>query len=274
MTTAPSSETSSADDVSPSPSRHPARYSDRVLTALAAILDDETTRLNDGRALRVVDPFAGTGLIHSLASSTITTLGVELEPEWAAQHAATIVGDALDLAAALESVGWIEPVDVVATSPCFGNRMADHHDAKDECKTCVGCGEVQPDVDSPPILCPDCGGTGLSRRNTYAHALGRKPSDGSAAILQWGPRYREFHREFIGSAAEVLKPGGLLAVNIKNHIRGGRVAQVVEWWLSAMLTAGLDLDRVVPIKSRGNRQGANGSARLDREFWLCVRLPE
>ena len=62
-------------------------------------------------------------------------------PEWATQSPLTVVGNALDVAA-------LCPVtDCIVTSPCYGNRMADHHDAKDS-----------------------------SRRITYKHKLGRDMS--------------------------------------------------------------------------------------------------
>ena len=70
----------------------------------------------------------------------------------------TVVGDARALPFADASF------HAIATSPCFGNRMADHHEARDP-----------------------------SVRHTYRHRLGRPLSEGSAGALQWGPAYREFH---------------------------------------------------------------------------------
>jgi hypothetical protein len=155
---------------------------------------------------------------------------------------------------------------------CFGNRMADSHDAKDACKVCAGEG-VLIDPVGVSSTCEQCDGSGLSPRNTYRAKLGRAPSEGSAAVLQWGRAYREFHREFVRQCIEVLPPGGLLAVNMKNHIREDRVMQVVEWWLAMMLAFEVDLHSVVRLDSAGNRFGSNGAARVDSEFWLCVRIP-
>src|SRR5437868_9381022 len=103
----------------------------------------------------VLDPFAGVGGIHTLAALGIAhTVGVELEPECALQHPRNIVGSALALPFPDDTF------DAIVTSPCYGNRMADHHDAKD-----------------------------ASRRNTYTHALGRPLAFANAGSLQWGDSY-------------------------------------------------------------------------------------
>jgi hypothetical protein len=133
--------------------RHPAKFSGPVLEQLRHLVDREVT---DVGRLRVLDPFAGVGGIHTLATPTVMTVGVELEPEWANQHPATLVGNALDLPFANNSF------DAVITSPCYGNRLADHHEARD-----------------------------MSIRHTYRHALGRPPSGSSSAVLQWGEAYRD-----------------------------------------------------------------------------------
>jgi hypothetical protein len=272
MTTDPSETTSV---LVPAGRPHPAKYSRRVLDALQVILDGELVgRPRSAERLLVVDPFAGTGLIHTLASESIRTIGVELEAEWAEQHDSTIVGSALELVHLFgERGGFPYDVDVIATSPCFGNRMADSHDAKDVCNVCIGSGVSVDDAGGAAVVCEKCDGDGLSPRNTYRAKLGRAPSEGSAAVLQWGRAYREFHREFVRQCIEVLPPGGLLAVNMKNHIRDGRVMQVVVWWLAMMLAFEVDLDSVVRLDSAGNRFGSNGAARVDSEFWLCVRIP-
>jgi tRNA G10 N-methylase Trm11 len=84
---------------------------------------------------RVLDPFAGTGRIHELENWTV---GVEIEPEWATMRDGTIVANALNLPFRDASF------DAVVTSPTYGNRLADHHDARDS-----------------------------SRRHSYKHDLGR-----------------------------------------------------------------------------------------------------
>jgi len=120
--------------------RHPARFSTNIIDRLTELAVEEVHRLNVS-SIRVLDPFAGVGGIHNIRTALpgqIKSVGVELEPEWACAHPDTIVGDATALPFPDESF------DAVMTSPCYGNRMADHHNAKDG-----------------------------SRRITYKHTLGR-----------------------------------------------------------------------------------------------------
>src|ERR1700729_4555078 len=85
---------------------HPARFSAPVVAVIAPIVEQEAKHL--GRPMRLLDPFAGVGGVHTLSSesalgqgdlwetmtSRIATVGIELEPEWACHHARTMVGDA------------------------------------------------------------------------------------------------------------------------------------------------------------------------------------
>jgi hypothetical protein len=59
--------------------------------------------------------------------------------------------------------------DAICTSPTCGNRMADHHEARD-----------------------------ISPRHTYRHVLGRPRTPGNSGALQWGDgiageEYRALH---------------------------------------------------------------------------------
>ena len=91
---------------------HPARFNDRILEAADQLLGP--------RLGWILDPFAGTGRVHELRRSGRFTIGVEIEPEWAAMHPRTIVGSALALPFGAETF------DAIVTSPTYGNRMADH----------------------------------------------------------------------------------------------------------------------------------------------------
>jgi len=211
---------------------HPCTFGAAHVEVLLAILVEHDA----GRV--VGDPFAGTGGIHGLNGHGYITRGVELEEEWAAAHPDTQVGDATDLP-------WCDGVlDVVATSPAWGNRMADHHEARDD-----------------------------SHRQTYRHLLGRTLSDGNSGGMQWGDDYRQLHRLAWAESRRVVRPGGLIVVNIGNHVRAGVEQLVSEWHLGTLLALDLQLLEARPMQSARYRRGANGQARPDHEWWLVLRKP-
>lgn len=192
---------------------HPAVFSDAVLAAFEALLDEHAD--GDGRVL--VDPFAGTGRIHELRPAW-ETIGVEIEFEWASLHPATVCADSRDLVDVLDALG-VDQVDAVATSPAYGNRLADSYDAYD----------------------PEA-------RRSYSIDLGRALTEGNGAGLQWGDRYRALHLQVWEQCAEVLRPGGLLLLNVKNHQRAGEIMPVTAWHRSTLIDLGFEVIdfRVIP----------------------------
>lgn len=207
---------------------HPARYSTGMVETFDRLLCE--AGLGGGR---VLDPFAGTGLIHGLAdiSAEWETVGIEIEPEWAGLHERTRVGSALDLP--FEDSEF----DAIVTSPTYGNRLADSHNASDP-----------------------------ESRRSYTHDLGRKLSEGSSGAMQWGHDYRCFHVEAWREAYRVLRTGGIFLLNIKDHIRGGVRQEVSAWHLQAAQDEGFKLRWVEWIPTRSMRAGANGETRIDGEY--------
>lgn len=260
---------------------HPATFSKTVLDRLREVLVDHVQLHGP---VRVLDPFAGTGGIHELAQAdTIETVGIELQPEWASAHPDTQVGDATALPFADGSFS------AVVTSPCYGNRMADHHIAKDPCKACAGVGEAEVRTEDAlgvrfdAVTCAECRGSGLSKRNTYAHALRRSGAEPvlvptNAVVMRWGPSYRALHEAAVDEWLRVVEPGGLLVVNMSNHletlkVRGEKMEvehRVVEWWVNLLLVKGCRLDEVRRIATRRNRQGANGQVRVVGEVVIVA----
>src|SRR5262245_56438382 len=178
---------------------HGAKFNAGVLGRIGGWLERESIEWG---TIDVLDPFGGVGLIHGLACRDVHTYAVELEPEWAELSALlgpTWCGDFFDFE---QPPGWPPPGEWIAvvTSPTYGNRMADHHNARD-----------------------------ASKRNTYKTWLGRDPSEGSSATMQWGPSYRDFHAGAWLRVYELLSPGGLFILNVKDHVRKAIVQPVAKW---------------------------------------------
>lgn len=218
--------------------KHPAKFSTAIIRALA----EELVALEQ---YRLLDPFAGVGGLADLRKygwdGRIEY--IEIEPEFAAAIPHLIgdhiyVGDAL----AILQTRWHVPC--VVTSPCYGNRLADHHEAKD--------GSV---------------------RHSYRHDLGRPLTPGSAAGLQWGEEYQDFHIKAWRAVFNCLTPGGYFLLNVSDHVRKGKVQPVSAWHLWVCQTLGFELvsERLIP--TRRLRHGSNSRARVKGEMLYIMRKP-
>lgn len=205
---------------------HPARFGP---AHIELILD----ALEEGTYKKVLDPFAGPGGIHELQEYEYRTFGIELEPEWAEKHEDTQVGDACDLP--FED----EYFDAIATSPTFGNRYADEHEAYD--------------ADS---------------RRSYTHDLGRKLSKGNSGRLQWGQPYRALHWEAWEEVLRVLRHKGLFILNIKDHIRNGKRQHVSGWHVTTLIQMGLNLKWHEEVVTSGMKAGSNGDLRCPEYIYV------
>lgn len=200
---------------------HPAPYTKPVLETITQILagyPPDTV---------VLDPYAGTGLIHTLPYHTI---GIELEPEWATQHPHTIHGDTITTMETFPP----DIIDVIATSPTFGNRLADTY------------------LDH-------------TKRHTYRSHLDHPLDANNTGIMQWGPTYRAHHLQAWTQTRRLLKPNGLFILNLKDHIRNGKRQEVTLWHLTVLNQLGFHIIDRIRIPSRGIRFGANSHLRVNFE---------
>ena len=179
----------------------------------------------------VLDPFAGTGRIHELRDRGHVTFGVELEPEWARLSEFTLIGNALDLPFADDTF------DAICTSPTYGNRLADHHNAQDG-----------------------------STRRSYTHDLGRPLTEQNSGQMHWGDDYRDFHRAAYTEATRVLRPGGRFVLNMKDHVRKGVRQYVTRWHIETLMALGLVIADERSVATRHLAIGSTGHARAGSEM--------
>jgi SAM-dependent methyltransferase len=247
--------------------KHPAKYADVLLPVMAEWLQG---------CERVLDPFGGVGKLVQIAPNAYLN---ELEPEWAQQ---CYMGSRRTTIADARKLPYPDAVfDAVCTSPTWGNRMADHHDAKEKCSRCKGIGMVYEvyvqgmENYNPYKPCYKCGCTGYRsyKRNTYRHLIGRPLHQSNSGKMQWGDDYRRLHLLAWAEVWRVLKPGGWFILNISNHIRKGNEIEVTEWHEHQLAIRGFEKMDHKHIKAPRQRQGANRQLRVDYESLILFQKP-
>lgn len=216
--------------------RHPAKFNDKFLPIFVDIL-------NRYECKNVLDPMAGVGKIAELTNYGYygCIYANEIEAEWAQEimnHENTIVtiGDAAAL-----------PYDsgtfcAICTSPTYGNRMADCHNAKDG-----------------------------SRRMTYTHTLGRKLNEANTGKMQWGKAYQEKSIAIMKECNRVLTENGIIIWNVSNHIRGGEEIDVSAWYLEEFERLGYQIVEHHKIATERMKFGANADLRVAHENIYVLR---
>lgn len=227
--------------------KHSATWTPALLDRIAAILGCECDAL--GRRVTVLDNHAGTG--HKVAEHLgiqlcSDWLGIELEPEWANVSEWVMQGDSDRL-----YPGWSQAFGALVTSPDYGNRLSDHHNAKDG-----------------------------SRRMSYTQDLrtttgdpDRKLRPGNTGVMGWGPAYRASHTRRLIEGVRCVRPGGLVIINMSDHIRKGEIVPVVDWWRAMMVRIGLSFVHDWVIDTPRLKYGENRQ-RVDGEHLLVFRRPD
>jgi len=208
---------------------HPAKYTSSFLPVFASMLKGDESLL---------DPFAGTGKIHSLLDfhPNLKIQAIEIEPEWARIDARTILGNALCLPFKDSSF------DAICVSPTYGNRMADR------------------DKRSWKYV------------KTYSTALGRMLNKNNSGSMQWGDSYREFHIKAWTECKRVLRNNGTFILNIKNHIRNGQEQLVTEWHVSTLTSINFSVMEHIKVQVPSMRKGTNSEKRIPYESIIRLIL--
>jgi tRNA G10 N-methylase Trm11 len=220
---------------------HPATFSDGIL--------EFVTKKHLIPLGLILDPFAGVGRIHELRHELRSTVGVEIEKPWADTRRGTIVGNARSLPFSNDRF------DGVFTSPCYGNRMADHHVAKDG-----------------------------STRRSYTHDLQKTVNDptrqlhpdNAGKLYAWQPEYWELHEAAWREVYRVLKPSTPdktypFVLNVSDCIRRKKVFPVVAKHRELCQGLGFMVLQHHEIPTPRLRHGQNHEARVPTEAVIVFK---
>lgn len=218
--------------------RHPAQYSDTVLESFEHLVEKYAL------AGTWLDPFAGLGIkIDRLPLHMIKS---ELQFAWARQAAYGMIR------ADSQSLPFPDDVfDGIVTSPVYGNRLSDKHNARDG-----------------------------SKRITYRHFLdevGEVLDLRNAGGLQFGGSsrqselYLDLHAAVYAECWRVTRTDGYFMLNVSDHIRQDRRIGAVSAHRGLMANAGWHLIGADLVKTPRMRMGRNHTKRVQAEVVLLFK---
>jgi hypothetical protein len=204
-----------------------------------SILDVITDKLIGFGGKYILDPFGGSGKIALIKKSIPCYIHCnDIENGWKEDY--PVDKWYHQDAQTLDTKGLL--YDAIVTSPTYGNRMADHHNAKD-----------------------------ASKRITYTHRYGAKLTEGNTGVLHFGNEYKNKHVAIFRHLLTLLKDGSIVMVNVSDFIRKGEVVGVVSWWKDMLEGLGLAFIEEVQIKTPRMRFGANNEKRVEGESLLVFK---
>jgi len=213
--------------------KHPATYTNRLIPIFAELLKNCAV---------VLDPFAGVGKLALIKQHGFNGVIIcnEIEKEWTNSECDVDefnIGDAANM-------NWCESesISAICTSPTYGNRMADHFNARDG-----------------------------SKRITYRHYLGRELHKENTGRMQWGDKYCQKHKEVWTECYRVLQPGGLFILNVSDHIRQGQRVFVTDWHKNCLIELGFLFIHEMKVETPRMRFGENYNTRIDYESILIFK---
>lgn len=213
---------------------HPAVYSDAVISKMMELVEQYNLR-----GQLALDPFAGVG--QKIDALGLHAIKVELQLGWAKQaQFGAVQADSKHLPFADDTF------DVIVSSPVYGNRMSDKHNARD-----------------------------ASRRITYRHYLDRTGEElrpENSGGLQWGFKYIALHEAVWTEMTRVAKRHAIFLFNISDHIRAGHRQFVSKWHVEELRKLGWDVLNVKQVETPRMRRGQNHDKRVPGELVFVLEL--
>ena len=221
---------------------HPAKFSDVILDQLAQIIPIGAT---------VLDVCSGIGKLGKIKDRGWQgyIIGQEIEEEWALQACKNGV-DIQYIADATDPVNYLQfkGVNVVCTSPVYGNRLSDHFNPGENDKSfrmtyklCIG-------------------------RDLHIHNTGRyryQPKKGGSRESE----YCHLHKKIWDNVATLDLD--LLVVNVSNYIVKGEERDATQWHIDYLESIGFTLIEKREVKTPRLRVGANRDKRVNCEY-ICL----
>lgn len=226
--------------------KHPATYSRAILAQLDELVPPGL----------YLDPCAGVGKIFRLDRDDRAFVAIEIERPWADVEPRTIHGDMFEVVKDWIRLSTVR-FDGIVVSWVYGNRMSDHHNARD-----------------------------TSRRHSYTHDIRTMTGNpdyilhpnNSGTMYFWQQEYKDFHEAAYALLLDAVNDAYKSSFfNVKNFYRTIKKRQelqpVVGWHVGALKRAGWEVIRLHSVTTPGMRYGENYEARADEEVIIEARKP-